>query len=249
MARERVYRTRAVVLKRRDHGEADRILTTYTPDFGKRVFLARGVRKPASRKAGHLEPFTHVNLLLAKGRTWDLVTQAETVYGFRPLREDLDRAAHAYYLAELIDAFTEEEDAHIELYDLLLAGLRLLEKTDKLALTTRWFELELLKLSGFQPEFFHCVECGDEIQPVTNYFSAELGGVLCPRHGEGRAHAIALDVGALKVLRYIQSQPYEQAERLELTDARMRQIERVLADYIRHVLERKLKTPDFIHRL
>ncbi len=247
--RERVYSTRAIVLKRRDQGETDRVLTVYTPGLGKRVLLARGVRRPASHKAGHLEPFAHVNLLVAKGRTWDLVTQAETIYGFRRLREDLDRTAYAYYLLELIDAFTEEEDSHPELYDLLLMGLSHLEQTEQPGLTVRWFELALLRLTGYQPQLFQCVQCGASLEPVTNYYDPERGGVLCPRHGEGQHGAEPLDVGTLKVMRYVQSQPYEDSMRLNLTEARLRDVERVLARTVRTVVERRLRSPDFIRAL
>lgn len=247
--RERVYRTRAIVLKSREQGEADRVVTVFTPQLGKRTLLARGVRKPTSRKAGHLEPFMHVALLLARGRTWDIITQAETVTSFRFLREDLDRTAYAYYFCELLDAFTQEEDSHPELFDLLLDGFNYLQITDNLTLTARWFELALLRLSGYQPQLFQCVECGEALQPVTNYFSQERGGVLCPRHGEGQPGAEPLAVGTLKVLRYLQTQPYAQISNLRLTQTRMRQVEKVLAGYIRYVLERKLKSLRFIQLL
>lgn len=245
-ANERVYRTRALVLKRRDQGEADRVVTVYTPGMGKLVLLARGVRKPASRKAGHLEPFTHVDLVIARSRSWDLITQAETVYSHRRLREDLDRAAYGYYLVELIDAFTQEEDSHPEVFDLGLTGLRHLEETSQLGLTARWFDLSLLRLSGYQPQLFHCVQCGEALAPVTNYFSASRGGMLCPRHGEGQQGTEALDVGALKVLRYLQVQPHESIVQLDLTPGRLRQIEKLLADYIRLLVERRLQSPEFI---
>ena len=249
MPRHRTYRTRAIVLKRRDQGEADRVLTVFTPRMGKRTLMARGVRKPASRKAGHLEPFTHVSLLLARGRAWDIITQAEMVTSFQGLREDLDRTAHAYYFVELVDAFTQEEDSHPQLFDLLLHSLAYLETTSNCPLTARWFELRLLRLTGYQPQLFDCVECGDEIQPVTNYFSLEKGGVLCPRHGEGVRGAEPIAVGTLKILRYLQSQPYAVVSPLSLSPARSRQVERVLADHIRYVLERKLKSPRFIRML
>jgi DNA repair protein RecO (recombination protein O) len=249
MPRHRTYRTRAIVLKRRDQGEADRVLTVFTPNMGKRVLMARGVRKPVSRKAGHLEPFTHVSLLLARGRTWDIITQAEMVTSFQGLREDLDRAAHAYYFVELVDAFTQEEDSHPQLFDLLLHSLAYLETTSNCPLTARWFELRLLRLTGYQPQLFHCIECGDEIQPVTNYFSLEKGGVLCPKHGEGMRGAEPIAVGTLKVLRYLQSQPYAVISPLSLSPGRLRQVEKVLAAHIRYVLERKLKSPKFLRTL
>ena len=75
--RERTYRTEAIVLRRKDIGEADRILTLFTPQLGKVRVVAKGIRKPRSRKAGHLELFTRAKLLLATGRDLDIITQAE----------------------------------------------------------------------------------------------------------------------------------------------------------------------------
>ena len=244
--RERVYRTRAIILKRREQGEADRVITIFTPEYGKRVVIAKGVRKPTSRKAGHLEPFTHASLMLAKGKTWDIVTNAQTVTSFRKLREDLDLTAYAYYFCELLDAFVQEDDPHPELYDLLLTAFRRLEESPNPSLTARWYELALLKQAGFAPQLFNCVQCGDPIQPVTNYFSHERGGVLCPKHGEGASDAQPIPLNSLKVLRFIQRQPYQHIILLDLTPGTTRQVEKLMGDYLRYLLERRLKSAKFI---
>ena len=83
-------------------------------DVNDSVVLAKGIRKPRSRKAGHLELFTCSRLLLAKGRDLDVVTQAETVRAYRPLREDLLRGAYAAYAVELLDRFTPDEQENAE---------------------------------------------------------------------------------------------------------------------------------------
>ena len=89
--RARVYRTEAIVLRRTDFGEADRLLTVYTPDRGKLRLIAKGARKPTSRKSGHVELFSRGQFLVAVGRELDIITQAETLEPFRPLRENLLR--------------------------------------------------------------------------------------------------------------------------------------------------------------
>jgi DNA repair protein RecO (recombination protein O) len=123
VGRVRLYRTEAIVLRRSDFGEADRLLTLYTPEWGKLRVIAKGVRKPTSRKSGHLELFTHSRLLVAKGRNLDIVTQAETLHSFRALREDLLRTGWAYYAAELLDRFVEEGIEDRPLFNLFLATL------------------------------------------------------------------------------------------------------------------------------
>lgn len=201
--RDRLYRVEAIVLKRSDFGEADRLLTLYTPYLGKFRAIAKGARKPSSRKSGHVELFTHSALLIAKGRHLDIVTQADTLDAFLPLRENLDRLGFAYYLAELVDRFIEEGDlssqgesfaaadsnemryaAPIEnqpLFELLLHALQWLgEDAIDPPLLARFFELRLLQHVGYRPQLFKCVNCGTPLEPVDNFFSAGAGGVIDP---------------------------------------------------------------------
>jgi hypothetical protein len=88
-SRERSFRVEAVVLRHSNWGEADRLVGLFTREMGKIRAIAKGVRKLRSRKAGHLEPFTRTSLLLARGRDMFIITQAETIKAYMPLREDL----------------------------------------------------------------------------------------------------------------------------------------------------------------
>jgi DNA repair protein RecO (recombination protein O) len=248
-ARERLYRVESVVLKRKDMGEADRLLTCFTRERGKLTLLAKGARKPASRKAGHVELFCHARFLVAKGRTWDIVTQAEATEVYLPLREDLLRTSYAYYVAELLDRLTEEQDEHAEMFDLLLATLSRLCETQELRLPTRFFELRLLGLAGYRPELFTCLECGETIQPQVNYFHYAKGGALCPRCGEQALGSRDISLTALKVLRYMQTHDYGEIQRLQLSEAVHREVEDVLYRYLTYVLEQNLKSTRFLHLL
>ncbi|MFQ6015193.1 MAG: DNA repair protein RecO [Anaerolineae bacterium] len=249
MNRERLYRTEGVVLKRSDFGEADRLLTLYTPGLGKIRVLAKGVRKPTSRKAGHVELFTQCQLLIAKGRNLDIVTQAETVNAFLPLREDLLRTSTAFYVAELVDRFTKEGIENRQLYRLLLEVLGRIGQTEDLALTMRFFELRLLGYLGYRPQLYHCVRCNGEIEPTANFFDNEAGGVVCPRCGEGQPNLVAISLNALKVLRFLQTKPYSLCQRLRIRDELARELEVVLQRYMIYTLERNLKSVAFLHHL
>lgn len=249
--RQRLYRTDAIVLKRRDCGEADRLLTVFTPDRGKLVLLAKGVRKTLSRKAGHVELFTHSTFLVAKGRTWDLVTQAETVEPYLPLRKSLLRASYAYYVAELLDGFTQENDAHPPMFALLRDTLSRLAASNEqaLPLVARFYDLRLLALAGYQPQLFTCVVCQAVLEPVTNYFSIVEGGVLCPKHGEGRVDAEALPLPLFKALRFIQSREWEQVAQLNLGVGLHAELERLLYGYIVYQLERNVRSAAFLRTI
>ena len=256
--RERVYRTDVIILRRTDFGEADRLLTVFTPDRGKLRLVAKGARKPTSRKSGHVELFSLGRLLVAVGRNLDIVTQAETLEPFLPLRENLLRTTYAYYVAELADAFTAERDENRPLFDLLVDAFGWLcfgdddgshELDQKLKLLARYYELHLLGLAGYQPQLFFCAGCKKRLEPETNYLSAGEGSVLCPKCGHDRAGAAQLSVNALKVLRFLQTREWETCRLLRLSPASHAEVERTMNHYITYHLERKLKSVDFIHRL
>ncbi len=249
MSRERLYCTEAVVLKRTDFGEADRLLTLYTPHLGKQRAIAKGVRKLISRKAGHLELFTHTQLLLAKGRSLDIVTQAETVAAFPSLRMDLVRTSRAYYVAELLDRFSEEGIENHPLFELLVRVLTWLDSEPSLDLAVRFFEVHLLDAVGYRPQLFQCVGCRASIQPELNYWSPADGGVLCPRCGEIHPQARPLAVNPLKVLRFLQTHPAEGCHRLRLGAEVQRDVESAMLRYVTCYLERNLKSIEFIHLL
>jgi DNA repair protein RecO (recombination protein O) len=247
--RQRLYRVSAIVLKRRDQGEADRLLMVFTRDRGKLTLLAKGVRRQASRKAGHIEPFTHVDLLVAKSKSLDLVTQAETVTAHRVLREDLWRSTWASYVAELADAFTLDQDPQALLFDLLAETLDRLNGEADPALCVRYYELHLLGLVGYQPQLFRCVQCSELLQPEVNFLSLERGGALCPKHGAHHPETIALPLGVLKVLRFLQTRSWDEVALLQISPATAGQVESVLARYIVYHLERTLRSVTFLDRL
>lgn len=249
MNRERVYRLQALILKRADFGEADRLLTIYTPARGKLRVVAKGARKPQSRKSGHLELFTLVHLQLARARNLDIVTQAEIIEPFLALRADLERTAHAYYAAELVDQFSEEDQENPAVFDLLRAAFLRIGESPDLWLSQRYFEVHLLAFFGYQPQLHYCVVGDEPIEPVDNFFDAGHGGVLCPRHGESIHEARPLSLNALKTLRYVQSREYDEVLRLQLSAATRAEVEAVLQRYITHLLERRLKSGDFLRVL
>ncbi|MCC6313957.1 MAG: DNA repair protein RecO, partial [Thermomicrobiales bacterium] len=123
---ERLYRTEAIVLRRLDLGEADRIYTIFTPQRGKFRIIAKGARKPLSRLGPHLEYFGRCRLLLAKGRELDVVSDAATIDAHEGLRTNLEAYGHASHLAELLNRLTEDRQEHEAAYDLLASSLRLL---------------------------------------------------------------------------------------------------------------------------
>jgi DNA repair protein RecO (recombination protein O) len=143
------YKVEAIVLKRVNVGEADRLVTVYSKQDGKLRLVARGIRRLNSRKKGHLELFNRVKLEIAKGKSLDLITEAQTVEGFANLRKNLNRVRIAYLLAELVDKLTPENQEHEAVYDLLGDALVKLNGDNANGNLIAEFETRLLELLGF----------------------------------------------------------------------------------------------------
>jgi DNA repair protein RecO (recombination protein O) len=245
MPRERTYQTEAVILRRRNWGEADRILTLFTPQHGKIRVRAAGVRKPASRKAGHLELFHRANLFLARGRDFDIVTQAETVESFARLRDDLVRSAAASYIVELLDRFTPEEEENPAVYRLIVRTLEELCGEGNAALALRCYDLKLLDAMGYRPELSLCTVGGESIKAEDQFFSPGRGGVVCPRCAGKTEGRYPVSLAALRVLRHIQRSPLDEAFQLRVRATTLEELEPVLQRHIQYLLEYPLRSRKF----
>ncbi len=247
---ERAFRTLALILKRRDFGEADRLLTIFTPGHGKLSVIAKGARKPASTKTGHVELFTRADLLIHQGRDLGLAVQAEMVAPYLEIREDLALGAYASYVVELLDRFTAEGDEDsAPLFKLLDETLERLCHDDDPRLAVRYYEVRLLDLVGFRPELNECVISREAVQAQDQYFSYVEGGVVRPEYAAHTSSVIPIPMVTLKLLRHMQRSPYAQVKSLKISPLLHNDIERVLLGYITFLVEQKLQSVDFIHRL
>ena len=244
------FRVEAVVLRHIDYGEADRILSLYTRQLGKTRALVKGARKVTSRKAGHLEPFTHVTLQLAKGRDLLLVTQADTIEAYLPFGKDLLLMSHASYVVELLDRLTYEDGMeNSPIFRLLTDTLTRLASRSAPWLAIRYYEMRLLDYLGFRPQLFKCANCGREILAEDQFFSYPAGGVLCPSCGQGLPNLTSISVEALKYLRHFQRSSYAEASRARPSPEVQAEAEKLMQGYFTYLIERELNTPGFIRRV
>jgi DNA repair protein RecO (recombination protein O) len=247
--RNRIYRVEGVILARRDWGEADRLLTILTPDRGKLRVIAPGARKPSSRKSGHLELFTRGGFVMARGRTFDKLTQAETHDYFPLLREELERVSAAYLLVELVDRFLQEHDENPLLYDLLLDALAWLDQGEPPALVLRFFEIKMLGYVGFQPQLFECQLCGNDLEAMDQHFGVVEGGAICPSCQPHATAPLPMSLDALKVLRLMQRVDWNTARRLRMEEPLANELEWLLHRYAAFQLERDLKSVRFMDQV
>lgn len=249
MSKPRTYQTEAIIIKKTKLGEADSILTLYTPHLGKIQGFAKSLRKPKSKLAGHLELLTHSLVSLARGRNLDTITGSQTIDSFLPLKSDLQLTSYALYVIELVNQFTADHIENYPLFRLLLETLEQLCRASDNELVIRYFELHLLNEVGYRPQLQQCVACRTELEPIINSFSPAAGGILCPECSQRQYSNLYLSVNALKVLRLIQNSDHSTTSRLKINPELTRELEGILRTYIRYLLERDVKSVAWLDTL
>lgn len=250
MPRElRSYRAEGIVLRRRNIGDADTIFTVFSEREGKFDAVARGVRKATSRMRGHLEPLTLSRFQIARGRSIDVFSQAETVRSFPGLIADLDRCAAAIACAELVERFTVDHAENRALYRLFLRALDGIEQAPDYRLVQRFFELHLLDDAGFELQLFGCAVCAAHLEEQETLFAPEAGGLVCRECRSGAGAGRLLSVRAIKVLRHAARSSLDAFVELNMGPELHDEVERALGDTIRFHLERELNTSRVIRQI
>jgi DNA repair protein RecO (recombination protein O) len=247
MPAPRRYTTDAIVLSRFDLGEADRVLTLITPAGGKLKAIAKGIRRPTSRLGGSLEPFAELTVALARGRTFDVVTQVSVGHAWLRLRDDLESTATAWYLAELADRSLEERHAAEPLYALLRRAYELLDAGMAPGRVARWFEMHLLDELGVRPEVDRCVECDRVLESDERFrWVPPDGGVVCERCPGPPHDRAGLSLEALKLLKAYQRLDVEAIAGLRLAAEVEADVEAALREFVRQALEREARSLPFL---
>ncbi|TMC54193.1 MAG: DNA repair protein RecO [Chloroflexi bacterium] len=241
------YRDRAVVLRKLDYGEADRIFTFLTSTHGKVGAIAKGVRRPESKLGPSLELYGHVDLLLARGRgELDVVAQVERVPGYR-IEGDVERMAHAALIAELAERVCEDRHPVDGVYDLAVMAMEELARESDPRRASAWFLLSALDLLGYAPQLMSCASCEKPLAAKPAAFSAEAGGFLCDQCALPAMDEVPL--ATIKVLRLMASGDLATYRRLKLDDNLMASLEGVLHTQLEYHLDRRLKSLAFLNTM
>lgn len=200
------YRDEAVVLRTHKLGEADRIITMLSRQHGKVRAVARGVRRTTSKFGARLEPFSHVDLQFATGRTLDVITQAVTLHPFsEPLAHDYQRYTVGQVMIETADRLvTEEREPALQQFQLLVGALNALTSGTSdgprpAPMVMDAYLLRAVALAGYAPTLGDCARCG--AAGPHEAFSPQLGGMVCRRcRPPGSTHPAPVTVAYLGAL-------------------------------------------------
>ena len=256
-------KTQAIVIRTFPLQEFHKIITFYTPDFGKVKAVAYGVKSPKSRLGGSLELLNHGTLLFQHRENRELqnITDFNLIDGFNAIRSDFARITYGCYFAELVDSIASEGVANPEIFDLLRTTYQSLVHAVDVPLLARGFEIKFLDCAGYGPELSRCVQCGSAVTDAffaekeatiatrSIAFSVRYGGVLCGgcENRDGAAFTIA--PGSCELLKMLRKSEWERFNRIRASTRNHKELKRLLGNFIEHHTERNLKSLKFIENV
>ncbi len=258
MSHARTSTVTALLLRSRDYGEAHSWFSLLTREEGKVLALAKGVRKPRAKLAPVLQHFALVEIELTRSTRYAVITQARLMEPFYGLRTDLVAFAYANYFAELLEVSVEEHQQHPALFDLLYGAFTRLGSGVEPEMLARYMEISLIAQLGYLPHFFECAQCrgalaaqdadGHALWPTWLGFSAQQGGVVCPRCLPSVADAHRVAAGTVQVAQLLLTQGLPAVEGRPLSLRLRREIEQTFQDYLEYRLERRLQSLRYLHQ-
>ncbi|PIT94402.1 DNA repair protein RecO [Candidatus Falkowbacteria bacterium CG10_big_fil_rev_8_21_14_0_10_39_9] len=200
------FNTKALVLNRYIYREYDSRVTVYSPLFGKIDLLARGVQRPGSKLAAHVEPLSLVDLMIVKGKNTDYIGSSIVSDAYASIKCDLAKLPFAGSALFAFNRLIKPEEKDAVLFDLLLDFLDILDQKPERAdwLLASW-SLKFLSALGYQPELYNCLHCQKRLEPDNNFFSIMRGGIFCSDCSRRELNLEAVDQNNIKMLRLVLS--------------------------------------------
>ena len=228
-----------IVLKEMRFKETSKILTIFTPNYGKISAIARGAYRPKSKLTGSIQPFSYNNFIMYKGRNFYYINQVDVIDSFYSIREDINRSMCGAYLLELTDASIFEEEENTRLFQLFKKGLKVLStlKKDFLKFVLS-YETKHISFLGYKPLLSHCIICGNK--KISDFkFNIDLGGVVCSKCTYLDSVSEYMDLNMYKGINELLYAPLDKLEDIRISENTLYKLHKIMVKYI---LERIDKT-------
>lgn len=251
MLKNRLFRTKGIVLKSIKLNEADKIITLFTQDYGKIKAIAKGIRKTRSQFGSSLENLTLLNILAYRGKTLNIVSQTEIIHSFFSQCKNLQKYGLATFCAEMVDRVTAEEDPNDSIYTLLKNFLWLLKDDKNPLLLVESFKWKLLVILGFQPALDRCVQCNRLItKEPFHRFDVKRGGIVCSVcRNEDHDYQVQVSHYCYRLLQRIIAADLQMIHNKKIAQSRLDELIKLTDQYMSYHLEIENRSKQFLNKL
>ncbi|QDU08298.1 DNA repair protein RecO [Gimesia aquarii] len=242
-------KTEGLIIRLADFSESSKVITWFTRDFGKIASLAKGAKRLKSSFEAAIDLLATCRIVFIRKSSGglDLLTEAQLVNRFRPYPGNLSNLYVGYYIAELLDALTEEYDPHPELFDAACVVLQHLQEHDDYQKSLIIFELTILEEIGQLPQFQYCTGCSQELGELESYlYDANNGGLYCQHCEQQRHGKVRVSRGTITILQKLTVENTLLSQRLNLSLQQQREIRQLLSTTMSHILGRRPKMAPYL---
>ncbi|KKP43701.1 MAG: repair protein RecO protein [Parcubacteria group bacterium GW2011_GWA1_33_6] len=229
------YKTEALVFKKEDWSEADRIFSIFTYDFGKVQVIGKAIRKITSKLRGGLEIFSFCEIEFIQGKNRKILTDAVFLDKFKSIPQIPEKLAVAYKISDILDNFIKGEENDEKIWGLLVDIFEKLDthfsKNFNYQLIYFYFFWNFISTLGHCPELSKCAACQQKLNPNDLYFSNKEGGVICRNCYIANTNAIKITSDAVKILRLILQKDWEVLLKLKIETSCQKDLEEILKNY------------------
>ncbi|CAG7606020.1 DNA repair protein RecO [Paenibacillus solanacearum] len=241
------YRVQGIVIRSMDYGEGNKIITLLTREHGKLSVVARGAKKVKSRFGSSAQLFTFGDYLFFKSGQLGTLNHAEIIEPYHKIREDLHRAAHASYLAELTDRMLGDQEGQPILFDQLKGSLTAIQEDKDYEIVDHLYEMKMLMFAGYTPELSQCVVCRESREAAA--FSIGLGGMLCERCILRDPQAIRISAGIGKMLKLFIQADVRRIGQIDVKPQTKQLLKHLMRSYMDTHVALRLKSRDFLDQM
>jgi DNA repair protein RecO (recombination protein O) len=239
------YRTQGFILKKEDRGEADKILTVYTKDFGKLRILGKAIRKIQSKLRGGVRQFSLSETEFIQGKTYKTLIDSSTIENFKNLRKDLKKIKIAYQITDVLDNLVRGEEKDEKIWDLLNETFQKLNNCQLSIVNCQslyyYFLWNVLSILGYEPQLYNCIFCQERLAPGKFYFNSGEGGIICLKcfkkiqKEKISVNSIEINLSSVKILRIILKRDFITLSKLKIEPISFKILKNISDKYLFYI--------------
>lgn len=242
-------KTKGIVIKEVNTGEADKIITVFSKDRGKMSCSAKGARRPKSRMSSGTQLLCYSEFVLFKGKDIYSINSCDVIESFYNIRNDVEKLTYAAHMTEIVGDIIQENQPATRVLQLFLNSLFMLAKTGKSAeQIVRIFEIRLLSIIGYAPMVKGCINCGRDSMDNLR-FSFGKCGFICENCIKDEIDTMTISSGTAKTLNHIVYSSIKSLFNFEVSESVLYELSRVSKRYLKDRLEKDYRKLDFLKTL
>ncbi len=229
------YKTKGIVIAKKDFREADQLFSVFSEDFGKIDILGRSIRKIKSKLRQGIDIFYFSQIEFVQGKVYKTLTDAAPIEKYKNIKKDLEKLKAGYLISEVADVLIGGQQKDDQIFELLKESLGRLND-DSLAnknyiLVYYYFFWNLASYLGYETDLYNCSFCHKKLEPADLYICKDNREILCSNCAKTSIKKSEISCQAVKAVRLLLQSDWRIISRLKISEDEMKSLEKMSNNY------------------